>query len=80
LNTPHLTEDELFALIRAKSGSPDLERLSKDSVKGIKEDEKVKHKDNLSRNDITHGTRIETSKSIKKEETEVPGNYADEPP
>lgn len=66
VNTPHLTEDELFALIRTKSGSPDnLERLPKDSEKGIKEDEKVKHNDNMNQNDITHGTRIETSKSIK---------------
>ncbi|PNF30645.1 Replication factor C subunit 1 [Cryptotermes secundus] len=76
LNTPHLTEDELFALIRARSCLPDTERLSKDSEEVIKKDEKIKHKDNLSRNDITHGTRIETSKSIKKnikkEETEMP--------
>lgn len=54
--------------------------MSKDPEKCVKEDAKVKHKDNFSLHDITLGTRIETTKNIrnnmKKEETKVLGNYA----
>jgi hypothetical protein len=57
--------------------------LSKDPEKFIKENAKVKHKDNFSVDDITLGTRIGTSHSIKnnikKEERGVLGNYADTP-